>query len=199
MPVPASSIFRRDLEAAHSCDPRRPSHADRRGRRASKRCSTSALGTTCRLPEVPLDPLKFKDDKRYARPAEGARAKTGRTMHVKAGCGRSTARAQSSLPCRISTSWAARSAWRSAKAFIGRSHRGARRATPFVLFTASGGARMQEGILSLMQMPRTTIAIQHAARSGPALHRRAHRPDDRRRHRVLRDAGRHPHGRARRA
>jgi acetyl-CoA carboxylase carboxyl transferase subunit beta len=37
---------------------------------------------------------------------------------------------------------------------------------PFVLFAASGGARMQEGILSLMQMPRTTIAVQrlHEAR-----------------------------------
>ncbi|MBO0753887.1 MAG: acetyl-CoA carboxylase carboxyl transferase subunit beta, partial [Bradyrhizobiaceae bacterium] len=34
------------------------------------------------------------------------------------------------------------------------------KATPFILFAASGGARMQEGILSLMQMPRTTIAVQ---------------------------------------
>jgi acetyl-CoA carboxylase carboxyl transferase subunit beta len=34
------------------------------------------------------------------------------------------------------------------------------RRTPFILFAASGGARMQEGILSLMQMPRTTAAIQ---------------------------------------
>jgi acetyl-CoA carboxylase carboxyl transferase subunit beta len=32
--------------------------------------------------------------------------------------------------------------------------------TPFVVFAASGGARMQEGTLSLMQMPRTTIAVQ---------------------------------------
>jgi acetyl-CoA carboxylase carboxyl transferase subunit beta len=32
--------------------------------------------------------------------------------------------------------------------------------TPFIIFTASGGARMQEGMFSLMQMPRTTIAIQ---------------------------------------
>jgi acetyl-CoA carboxylase carboxyl transferase subunit beta len=32
--------------------------------------------------------------------------------------------------------------------------------TPFIMFAASGGARMQEGILSLMQMPRTTVAIQ---------------------------------------
>ena len=35
-----------------------------------------------------------------------------------------------------------------------------RRETPFILFAASGGARMQEGILSLMQMPRTTVAVQ---------------------------------------
>jgi len=36
---------------------------------------------------------------------------------------------------------------------------------PYVIFTAAGGARMQEGILSLMQMPRATVAIQklHAA------------------------------------
>jgi acetyl-CoA carboxylase carboxyl transferase subunit beta len=32
--------------------------------------------------------------------------------------------------------------------------------TPFILFAASGGARMQEGILSLMQLPRTTVAVQ---------------------------------------
>jgi acetyl-CoA carboxylase carboxyl transferase subunit beta len=35
-----------------------------------------------------------------------------------------------------------------------------KRRTPFILFAASGGARMQEGILSLMQMPRTTVAVQ---------------------------------------
>ena len=36
------------------------------------------------------------------------------------------------------------------------------RKRPLVLFAASGGARMQEGILSLMQMPRTTVARRHA-------------------------------------
>jgi acetyl-CoA carboxylase carboxyl transferase subunit beta len=35
-----------------------------------------------------------------------------------------------------------------------------RRQTPFIMFAASGGARMQEGILSLMQLPRTTIGVQ---------------------------------------
>jgi len=36
----------------------------------------------------------------------------------------------------------------------------ARRETPFIMFAASGGARMQEGILSLMQLPRTTVAVE---------------------------------------
>ena len=37
---------------------------------------------------------------------------------------------------------------------------GGEREAPFILFAASGGARMQEGMLSLMQMPRTTVAVQ---------------------------------------
>ena len=39
--------------------------------------------------------------------------------------------------------------------------------TPYVVFAASGGARMQEGILSLMQMPRTTVAVRRL-RAGAA-------------------------------
>ncbi len=34
------------------------------------------------------------------------------------------------------------------------------KSTPFIMFAASGGARMQEGILALMQLPRTTVAVQ---------------------------------------
>ncbi len=55
---------------------------------------------------------------------------------------------------------------------------------PLVLFSAAGGARMQEGILSLMQMPRTTVAVQMLKEAGPALCRRADPSDHRRRHRV---------------
>ena len=40
------------------------------------------------------------------------------------------------------------------------------RRLPFVLFSAAGGARMQEGILSLMQMPRTTVAIDTLSEAG---------------------------------
>src|SRR5690606_29903251 len=40
------------------------------------------------------------------------------------------------------------------------------RKTPLILFAASGGARMQEGILSLMQMPRTTLAVNMVKDAG---------------------------------
>ena len=42
----------------------------------------------------------------------------------------------------------------------------AERGTPFIMFAASGGARMQEGILSLMQLPRTTVAVQMLREAG---------------------------------
>ena len=70
---------------------------------------------------------------------------------------------------------------------------------PYILFTAAGGARMQEGILSLMQMPRDDRRARRAEGSRPALYRRADRPDHRRRHRLLCDARRRPDRRARRA
>ena len=85
----------------------------------------------------------------------------------------------------------------------GGDHRAARprssSGTPFIMFAASGGARMQEGILSLMQLPRTTVAVQMLREAKQALHRRADQSDHRRRHRLLRHARRRAHRRARRA
>ena len=69
---------------------------------------------------------------------------------------------------------------------------------PVVGFCASGGARMQEGILSLMQMAKTTGADQAPFGRGQPLHRRAHRSHHRRRGRQLRHGGRHHHRRAER-
>ena len=69
---------------------------------------------------------------------------------------------------------------------------------PFVIFTASGGARMQEGMFSLMQMARTTVAVQRLRAARLPYHGRADQSDHRRRHRVLCDAGRRAYRRARR-
>ena len=59
---------------------------------------------------------------------------------------------------------------------------------PLVCFSASGGARMQEGLLSLMQMGKTSAALARLADGAAAIHLRAHRSDDRRRVGEPRDA-----------
>jgi acetyl-CoA carboxylase carboxyl transferase subunit beta len=61
---------------------------------------------------------------------------------------------------------------------------------PFICITASGGARMQEGLLSLMQMAKTTAAITRLAERAAALHHHADRPDHGRRVGELRLHGR---------
>jgi acetyl-CoA carboxylase carboxyl transferase subunit beta len=66
------------------------------------------------------------------------------------------------------------------------------KACPYVIFTAAGGARMQEGILSLMQMPKHDRGDRRTARCGPALYRGDDRPHHGRRDRQLCHAGRYP-------
>ena len=61
---------------------------------------------------------------------------------------------------RTSASWGGSLGMAAGEAVVTGLLRAVDKRTPFVLFAASGGARMQEGILSLMQMPRTTIAVQ---------------------------------------
>ena len=50
--------------------------------------------------------------------------------------------------------------------FVRAAERAVERRCALVMFTAAGGARMQEGILSLMQMPKTTVALRRLARAG---------------------------------
>ncbi len=108
--------------------------------------------------EVPLDPLKFRDERRYADRLKEARTKTGMPDAVKVGFGRLddlpvTAAVQDFDFMGGSLGMAA------AEAVICGMETAVSRKTPFIMFAASGGARMQEGILSLMQLPRTTAAV----------------------------------------
>ena len=92
------------------------------------------------LPEVPLDPLRFRDERRYADRLKDARNKTGMQDAVKVATGE-----LEGLPVVAGVQ---------DFDFMGGSLGMA------AMFAASGGARMQEGILSLMQLPRTTVAVE---------------------------------------
>jgi acetyl-CoA carboxylase carboxyl transferase subunit beta len=111
------------------------------------------------LPGVTADPLKFRDEKRYADRLRDARSKTGMQDAVKVAVGAvdgtmMTVAVQDFAFMGGSLGMAA------GEAIVVAADTARERGTPFVLFVASGGARMQEGILSLMQMPRTTVALR---------------------------------------
>ena len=150
------------------------------------------------VPDVPVDPLKFRDERRYTDRLKDARSKTGTTDAIKLGFGK-----LDGLPVVIAVQdfdfMGGSLGMAAGEAVIKGLDTAVDKGTPFIMFAASGGARMQEGILSLMQLPRTTVAVQMLREAKQALHRRADQSDHRRRHRVLRHAGRRAHRRARRA
>ncbi len=110
-------------------------------------------------PEVPVDPLKFRDVKRYTDRLKEYRAKTERPDCVRLAYGKLealdvTVAVQDFEFIGGSLGMAA------GEAIIAGMEAAIARRTPFIIFTASGGARMQEGMFSLMQMPRTTVAVR---------------------------------------
>jgi acetyl-CoA carboxylase carboxyl transferase subunit beta len=111
------------------------------------------------LPEVPVDPLKFRDEKRYVDRLKDARAKTGNQDAVKVGFGECEG-APLTVGVQDFDFMGGSLGMAAGEAVIKGLEIAADRKTPFVMFAASGGARMQEGMFSLMQMPRTTVAVQ---------------------------------------
>jgi len=111
------------------------------------------------VPDVPADPLKFRDERRYADRLKDARSKTGLKDAVKLGYGKLDGLAVV-IAVQDFDFMGGSLGMAAGEAVIKGLETAVEKACPFVLFAASGGARMQEGILSLMQMPRTTIAVQ---------------------------------------
>ncbi|MGI9387720.1 MAG: acetyl-CoA carboxylase, carboxyltransferase subunit beta [Methyloligellaceae bacterium] len=111
------------------------------------------------LPDVPADPLKFRDEKKYTDRLKAARDQTEMQDAVLVGEGMleelpTVAAVQDFKFMGGSLGMAA------GEAVVTGMLRAVELKAPFIMFAASGGARMQEGILSLMQMPRTTVAVQ---------------------------------------
>jgi acetyl-CoA carboxylase carboxyl transferase subunit beta len=111
------------------------------------------------VPEVTTDPLKFRDERRYIDRLRDARAKSNMTDAVKLGLGK-----LDGMPVVIGVQdfdfMGGSLGMAAGEAVIAGLETAVDRGTPFIMFAASGGARMQEGILSLMQLPRTTVAVQ---------------------------------------
>ena len=115
--------------------------------------------TEVSVPEPLTDPLNFRDQKKYPDRMRAAQKKTNEqeAMLVAAGeIGRTPIVAAAQDFSFMGGSMG----MYVGNAFIAAAEKAIELKRPLVVFSAAGGARMQEGILSLMQMPRTTVAIQ---------------------------------------
>ena len=116
-------------------------------------------------PEVREDPLRFKDSKRYTDRLKTARATTAERDAL--------LNARGTLDNKPVVVGVQDFAFMGGSmgiavgaAFVAGVRAAIAGKCPYVLFTAAGGARMQEGILSLMQMPRTTVALAELREAG---------------------------------
>jgi acetyl-CoA carboxylase carboxyl transferase subunit beta len=110
-------------------------------------------------PEAPTDPLKFRDIKRYVDKLKEYRAKTGKPDAVTLATGKLEG-SQVTVAVQDFDFMGGSLGMAAGEAIVAGAEHALAKRTPFIIFTASGGARMQEGMFSLMQMPRTTIAVQ---------------------------------------
>jgi acetyl-CoA carboxylase carboxyl transferase subunit beta len=158
-PESGELVFHKDLESHLFVVPNSGYHMRMPVRQRLESLFDGAAYETIETPEVPLDPLKFRDVKRYTDRLKEYRAKTGNPDAVKLATGKLeglqvVAAVQDFDFMGGSLGMAA------GEAIITGMTEAVRRKAPFIMFTASGGARMQEGMFSLMQMPRTTVAVQ---------------------------------------
>ena len=116
-------------------------------------------------PIVVDDPLKFPDDKPYPERLKAARKQTGEQDSMAIGYG--LIRGQPAMVIAQDFAFMGGSLGMAAgETFVKAAQEAVKRGVPLVIFTASGGARMQEGTLSLMQMARTTLALNEVKAAG---------------------------------
>ena len=117
------------------------------------------------LPEVTADPLKFRDERRYVDRIKDARAKTGLHDSVKVGYGKLES-AGVVVAVQDFDFMGGSLGMAAGEATVRGIELAVEKQCSFIVFAASGGARMQEGVLSLMQLPRTTVAVQMLREAG---------------------------------
>jgi acetyl-CoA carboxylase carboxyl transferase subunit beta len=158
-------IFHRDLDANQDVC----SHCDHHFRVGPefrfKALFDEGSWTRIELPKAPVDPLKFRDRKRYSERLKEAQSKTGQSDAIEAAHGRI-----GGLPAVVAVMnfdfMAGSMGVALGEGLLAAARLAVLQEAAFVVVTASGGARMQEGALSLMQMPRSTIAIEEVKEAG---------------------------------
>lgn len=117
------------------------------------------------IPKVTSDPLHFRDNKRYTERLKDARSKTGRQDAILVAEG--TMNGARAVIAAFDFSFIGGSMGMAVgEGLVTAAQEAVARKAPLIVVPASGGARMQEGLLSLMQMPRSVIAAKQVKESG---------------------------------
>jgi len=158
-PETGQMVFYKDLEANQFVVPGSNYHMKMGSRARLTSLFDGGTFEQVPVPSVAQDPLRFRDGRRYTDRLKDARTKTNMDDAVLVGEG--TLDGRTVVAAAQDFEFMGGSLGMAAgEAVIAGMLRAVAVKAPFILFAASGGARMQEGILSLMQMPRTTIAVQ---------------------------------------
>ena len=158
-------IFHRDLEANLRVCPRCDHHLRIGARERFAQLFDDGEHERIVLPEVVADPLRFRDEKRYGDRIKASRSSTGEDEAIVVAYGPLGGHpvviaAQDFAFMGGSMGLAA------GEAIIAAARQAIELEGTLVVVAAAGGARMQEGILSLMQMPRTIIAVDQVREAG---------------------------------
>lgn len=117
------------------------------------------------VPAPVTDPLQFRDQKKYPERMKAAQKKTGESEAMLVAEGE-MGRTPIVAAAQDFSFMGGSMGMYVGNAIISAAERAVELKRPLILFSAAGGARMQEGILSLMQMPRTTVAVQMLKEAG---------------------------------
>jgi acetyl-CoA carboxylase carboxyl transferase subunit beta len=118
-----------------------------------------------KVPAPVVDPLQFRDQKKYPDRLKAAQKQTGEAEAMLVVTGE-MGRTPIVAAAQDFSFMAGSMGMYVGNAIIAAAQEAVKLKRPLILFSAAGGARMQEGILSLMQMPRTTIAVQMLKEAG---------------------------------
>ncbi|WP_332065259.1 acetyl-CoA carboxylase, carboxyltransferase subunit beta [Bartonella sp. CB189] len=158
-PTSGEMVFHKDLEVNQYVIPSSGYHMRISAKNRLKHFFDDGIYTPLENPKVVTDPLKFRDEKRYIDRLKDYRSKLGVDDNILSA--RGTIEGLPIIATVQDFSFMGGSlGMASGEAIIKAIHTAIADKCPLVLFSASGGARMQEGTLSLMQMPRTTVAIE---------------------------------------
>jgi acetyl-CoA carboxylase carboxyl transferase subunit beta len=164
-PACSQMIFHRDLEANLRVCTHCGHHLRLSWRRRLELLFDEGRFDRIDLPKGEADPLKFRDRKRYADRLKETQAKTGEQDAIVVAHG--LMGGQPTVIAAFNFEFMAGSMGKAVgDGLIAAARLAVEKRAPLIVIPASGGARMQEGIISLMQMPRSIIAVDEVKEAG---------------------------------